>query len=196
MSFYRNAKKLTPLLKFLCNVHSEGAENMPAQGPVILCANHRSNIDPVLLGIVLDRSLFFMAKVSLFKVPILNKLIRALGAFPVNRGVGDRDAINKAISIVKNGDVLAMFPEGHRQKKDGEPQRFQSGAARIANQTEALILPAAIICKGRVGLFNRKLVKIGKPMTASELGFTDGGHENMRIVSENIRLVVKALLEG
>lgn len=195
MSFYDHARKLSRPIRLLFRIRFEGRENLPATGPVILCSNHRSNLDPVLLGAVLNRNLFFMAKAVLFKVPLLNILIRALGAFPVKRGAGDREAIRRAMEIVKHGDVLAMFPEGHRLKKGGELQRFQSGAVRIAGHTGAVILPAAIICKGRVSPFNRKLIRIGKPVTVEELGYADGGTENTRTACENLRGIVTALLE-
>lgn len=195
MSFYQGAKKLTPILRFIFNVRGVDTDNLPKEGPVILCSNHRSNFDPLMLGIVLPRSLFFMAKESLFRVPLLNSLIRALGAFPVTRGAHDTEAIRKAISIVERGDVLAMFPEGHRQKQNGEPKRFESGAVRVAAKTGAVIVPAAICYTKKVGPFSRKYIKIGKPITSDELGLADTGRENMKLASEKIRLVVKSLLE-
>ena len=196
MSFYTKAQIFSPQLRGLFRVRCEGGENMPAEGRLILCSNHRSNVDPVLLGASLGRPLFFMAKASLFKIPLFNKLIVTLGAFPVRRGAGDREAIRRAESIVTEGRVLAMFPEGHRLRKGGEPLRFQSGAARIAVRTGAKILPAAIICKGRVWPHKRKLIRVGKPLTVEELGYTDGSSENLRQMSENLRLIVSGLLKG
>lgn len=196
MSFYGFARThFSRPLRWMFRIRYEGSENMPVSGPVILCSNHRSDIDPVLLGVVLPRNLFFMAKASLFKIPLFSRLIRSLGAFPVRRGAGDREAIRRALEIVQNGDVLAMFPEGHRRKAGGELLRFQSGAARIAAQTGAVILPAAILCKGRVWPHKPKLIRIGKPLTPEQLGLDAGGAEAMRQASERIREAVTALME-
>lgn len=196
MSFYENAKKLSPIVKFIFNLRVEGAENLPSQGAVVLCCNHLANIDPVLLGSVIGRSLNFMAKAELFKVPLLKGLIKALGAFPVNRGAGDNAAINTAIAILERGDVLAMFPEGHRNKVGGEPKQFKKGAALVSFRTGAVVVPAAIVCKGKVRVFNRKLIRVGRPMTHEELGFTDGSPENLREVSAKIRRAVAELIQA
>lgn len=194
MSFFSQARKLSRFLRRLMNIRFEGRENLPAQGPVILCSNHRSNFDPVLLGTVLQRDLFFMAKASLFRVPLLNVLIRALGAFPVERGAGDFRAVGRAIDIVRSGHVLAMFPEGHRLKSGGEPQRFHSGAALIAARTGAPLVPAAVICRGRVRFFKRKLVRVGRPIPVSELGLADTSRESLRKASEKLRQAVIDLM--
>lgn len=195
MSFYGFARRcLSRPIRGMFRIRFEGSENMPAGGPVILCSNHRSDIDPVLLAAVLPRNMFFMAKASLFKIPLFNLLIRSLGAFPVRRGAGDREAIRRALDIVRRGDVLAMFPEGHRRKEGGEPLRFQSGAARIAAQTGAVILPAAILCEGRVWPHKPKFIRIGKPLAPEQLGL-GGGAEAMRQASERIREAVMALME-
>lgn len=195
MSFYQGAKRLTPVLAFIFNVRCEGTENMPESGPVILCSNHRSNVDPVIIGVVFRRSLFFMAKDSLFRIPLLGSLIKALGAFPVTRGAHDMEAIKKSMKILRGGNVLAMFPEGHRQKNYGKPKRFQSGVVRIAEKTNSVILPAAVICKRHVMPFNRKYIRVGKPVTLAELGVTDGGKENIARASERLREIVERLME-
>lgn len=167
---------------------------MPESGPVILCSNHRSNLDPVIIGAVIKRTMFFMAKDSLFRVPLLGPLIASLGAFPVTRGAHDTEAIRKSITILRRGDVLAMFPEGHRQKEPGPPKRFESGVVRIAQKTGALIVPAAVVCRRRVRPFNRKYVIVGSPVTVAQLGLTDGSRENLHEASENLRLTVEKLI--
>lgn len=194
MSLFSKAQKLSGLLRWLLRTRFEGRENLPVTGPVILCANHRSNFDPVLLGVVLRRDLFFMAKASLFRVPLLGGLIRALGAFPVERGVGDLRAVERAIDIVRGGNVLAMFPEGHRLREGTAPQRFRSGAALVALRTGAPVVPAAVLCKGKVRFFKPKTVRVGRPMTPAELGLGDGSRESLQRASEKIRAAVVALL--
>ena len=196
MSLYNNVKKLSSLLKFLFRLRCEGIENMPAQGPVILCCNHNANIDPVLLGAVLNRKLNFMAKYELFKIPLFRTFMKGLGAFPVHRGAGDKDAIKMSYKLLAEGSVLGMFPEGTRNRKGGLPMRFKSGAALFAFKTGAAIVPAAIICKGRMRFYKPMLIRIGKPLDAAALGLTDGSPENLRDVSERVRLAVASLIEG
>lgn len=195
MSLYDYALHIAFLVRGIYRIHPEGSENLPAQGPAIVCSNHRSNFDPVVLGAGLRRPLRFMAKIELFRVPLLRPLITALGAFPVNRGAHDREAISTAVRVLKEGGVLAMFPEGKRQKAEGELQRFQSGAARIALKTGAPVLPAAIVCKGKIRAFKRKTVRYGKLISVQELGLREGGHEELAAASEKIRQAVRALME-
>src|SRR5690625_70934 len=98
---------------FIC-VDIKGRENVPVRGPVILCSNHISNFDPPLVGSFLKRSIRFMAKEELFHNKILGTLLTTLGAFPVKRGAGDRQALRKGLNILKDGEMLCLFPEGTR----------------------------------------------------------------------------------
>jgi 1-acyl-sn-glycerol-3-phosphate acyltransferase len=151
MSFYNGARVVTsPLLRLIFCVKRTGMANQPSRGTVIVCSNHRSNYDPVILGASLRYDLRFMAKAELFKNPFLRFLITILGAFPINRGRGDTAAIDKASHILKSGGVLLMFPEGHRNKQGGTPLMFKSGAAMLAYRTHASVLPVAIVSKGDV----------------------------------------------
>lgn len=181
-------------IRLIFGIKRKGVENIPADGPVIICSNHLSNYDPVILGASLDRDLKFMAKAELFKNPLLRGIITAFGAFPVNRGKGDSEAVKRAIEIVKNGDALTMFPEGKRNKAGGEPARFKSGAVLFAYKTRAPILPVAIIVKGRVRPFKRIVVAIGKPITYDELNLKEGSMEELRSVSTILRDRVTALI--
>lgn len=195
MSFYKSAKIiLSPLIKLIFGVKTQGIENVPKDIPIIICSNHRSNYDPVILGVALPCELKYMAKAELFRVPFLSGLIKLLGAFPVKRGKNDTQAIKKAIELIKNGGVLAMFPEGHRQKQGDTLQRFHSGAALIAHKAHAAIIPVAIVTKGPVRPFKRNTVRIGKPLLYNELGFTDGGADNLRDVSSVLRSRVEVLI--
>lgn len=195
MRFYRVIWLIfNRFLRFILRVRAEGIENMPAEGPVILCCNHRSNYDPVMLGAVLTRPLCFMAKAELFKVPLLRGLIRLLGAFPVQRGRGDIDAIKTSLRVLKSGKVLAMFPEGHRLIEGGAPRKFKSGVAMFAYKTGAVILPAAIICEGEMKPFKKKKIVIGKPFLSKDIGLTEGTPEAFREASEELRARVTAMM--
>ena len=145
---------LLPFFKLLYLYRIKGKENLPKDGAYIVCSNHLSNADPVLLGLSQrKRQLNFMAKVELFKNPIASWVIRHLGAFPVTRGAGDGKAIGTAEEVVHGGNLLAIFIEGTRSKT-GEFLRPKSGAAIIAYQTNTPVIPVCITSK------NNKIKKI------------------------------------
>ncbi|MBX6395282.1 MAG: 1-acyl-sn-glycerol-3-phosphate acyltransferase, partial [Alicyclobacillaceae bacterium] len=102
-----------------------GREHVPEHGGVLLCANHRSNWDPVILGLSLRRPIRFMAKEELFRVPGLSFLIRQLGAFPVRRGTADRAALRRAVHLIRDeGQIVGLFPEGTRRRGKGPGHPF------------------------------------------------------------------------
>lgn len=195
MGFYKTAQKIVrPLSRVLFRLRGENVGLVPAEGPAVLCSNHKTNLDPLFLGIVIDRPLFFMAKEELFHVPVLAPLIKALGAFPVRRGKADAAAMRYALRLLDKGEVIAMFPEGTRQKHGNVPGRFKSGAARIAFEKKCPVVPAAVVRSGKGGIFRHKIVRVGKPIPYTQLGFTDGGVEDMRRAGELIRTRVIELL--
>ena len=120
-----------------------GRENIPAEGPVVIAANHLSLLDPPVLGAAATRKVHFMAKSELFKPAWFGALIRKLGAFPVRRGAMDRDAIKTGLTILKENKVLAVFSEGTRSKT-GELGRAGGGAFMMAVKCKAKIVPAYI----------------------------------------------------
>ncbi|HBQ87678.1 MAG TPA: 1-acyl-sn-glycerol-3-phosphate acyltransferase, partial [Syntrophomonas sp.] len=108
--FYRFVRDLVRFLFYFLGLKIEGVRNLPAQGPVIIAANHVSNWDPVLVGISFKRPVHFIAKAELFTNPVLGKLLTGLNAFPVKRGTPDRRAIRQALDILDMGEVLGIFP--------------------------------------------------------------------------------------
>jgi 1-acyl-sn-glycerol-3-phosphate acyltransferase len=172
--FYSLAAALSwPVLKGLYRLRAEGQENLPEEGGYVLAANHTSNLDPWPLGLPLwpKRFLRFMAKSELYWWP-LGRLITAGGGFPVRRGERDVDAMNKAVSLVREGHVVAMFPQGTRQRK-GLVKRHQpkshTGAARIALEAGVPLVPAAISGADRLSRFGPLRVRYGKPIPLEDL---------------------------
>ncbi|MDX6402209.1 MAG: 1-acyl-sn-glycerol-3-phosphate acyltransferase [Gaiellaceae bacterium] len=172
--FYSLAAALSwPVLKGLYRLRAEGQENLPEEGGYVLAANHTSNLDPWPLGLPLwpKRFLRFMAKSELYWWP-LGRLITAGGGFPVRRGERDVDAMNKAVSLVREGHVVAMFPQGTRQRK-GLVKRHQpkshTGAARIALEAGVPLVPAAISGADRLSRFGPLRVRYGKPIPLDDL---------------------------
>jgi len=160
-----------PVLNIVFRLRAHGRENVPAEGGLVLAANHWSNIDPWPLGLPLfpRRFLRFMAKSELFWFP-LGTIITAGGAFPVRRGLADDEAIAKAVDLCRVGHVVVMFPEGTRRSKGLRKQheaRWHSGAARIALEAGVPLVPAGISGTERLAKLEPIRVAYG---TALELG--------------------------
>ena len=141
---YRVVKfTLTYPVRFLCHMKVKGAENEPTpdQGTYLVIANHRTWADPIYLCCALKHQQpHFMAKKELFKIPLLNILIRALGAYPVNRGGADVSAIKHTIEMLKGGAAVGMFPQGHRYNGvDPRTTTVKTGAAMIAQKDDAKV---------------------------------------------------------
>ncbi len=121
----------------------EGLENVPVQGGCILACNHLSNWDVFAMQLALPRTIFFMGKAELFRVAPLGAVLRDFGAFPVYRGEKDAWALMHARRVLDAGQVLGMFPEGHRSKGRGLLPA-KTGTARLALESNCAILPMAI----------------------------------------------------
>jgi 1-acyl-sn-glycerol-3-phosphate acyltransferase len=121
-----------------------GREHVPATGPVILAANHRSFLDPFLIGLVTRRPIAYVAKQELFAHPVAGRLLGALGAFPVARGTADREMVETARTILARGGCVLVFPEGTRTRPGplGRPRR---GVGRLALESGAPVVPVATI---------------------------------------------------
>jgi 1-acyl-sn-glycerol-3-phosphate acyltransferase len=120
-----------------------GRENVPARGAAILVSNHLNNADPCIIPAALNRRMITMAKKEMFRWPVINLLFRFIGAFPVDRESADLSAIREAQSVIHDGILLVMFPEGSRSK-DCQLHRGFPGTALIAYRTGAPIVPIAI----------------------------------------------------
>ncbi|WLR56530.1 lysophospholipid acyltransferase family protein [Mesobacillus subterraneus] len=162
MTFYSFARSLVnSILKPIYRIEVIGRENMPSDGGVLLCANHIDNLDPPVVGITAPRPVHFMAKEELFSVPLLGKIVPHLNAFPVKRGMSDREALRKGLGILKDGKVLGLFPEGTRSKT-GEMGKGLAGAGFFALRSDAHVVPCAII--GPYKAFKKLKVVYGKPI--------------------------------
>lgn len=178
----------------LCRWKVSGRDNLPDTGPVVIVCNHISNWDPVAVGVAVKRQVLFMAKEELFKIPVFGTCLRMVGAFPVKRGLNDRAAIKRAMEVLKGGNVLGVFPEGHRSKS-GKLEEFSEGAVHLAARFNAPILPVGVIGTPRIfykGWFHSFRVNIGQPVsTKNEAGLetVDFYRElNQRIRQEVARL--------
>lgn len=136
---------LTAALFLPFGVRAEGAEHIPAEGPVIIAGSHTSGLDPLVLAQVVPsgRYIQYMAKKELFKNPVLAWLIRSFGTFPVDREGNDVGAIRSALRILQAGGTLGIFPQGTRGGHDLQP-----GTALIALRSKAPVVPTSIGKRG------------------------------------------------
>ncbi len=148
-----------------------GVENLPAEGPLVLAANHLTNFDVFPIQLCLPRPLFFMAKAELHKNPIVDALLRRMGVFPVNRGAHDEWALNHARKVLDHHLVLTIFPEGTRSKGRGL-RPAKTGAARFSIYADCPIVPVAV--SGTEKMFEQfpkrtpVTVQIGEPIYLEE----------------------------
>ncbi len=160
---------LQPLLMLLFRLQRIGREHIPSEGGAILAPNHRSFLDPWVVGICLRRPIYFVAKRELFEKRWMGWFLNGLGAFPIRRGESDEEAMETARILVERGEAVMIFPEGTRIRRGslGEPKR---GVGRLALETGAPVVPIAVLGTERIrrGLLIRPYkvrVRCGRPLT-------------------------------
>ena len=159
-----------PIYKFVFKGHLIGRENIPQQDSFIMVSNHGSLLDPPLLGHALGRNISFMAKAELFRIPFLGFIIKACGAYPVKRGIADKNTIKIACKKLSNDNCIGIFIDGTRQK-NGRVNKPKQGAALLSFKNQKLLLPVAIVnsqsrvkFKFFIPLFSKIVIKVGKPV--------------------------------
>ena len=151
--------------KILYRVKVLGKENIPKDGAVIYCGNHRNYVDPQLIVVTAKRHVRFMAKEDLRKNPFFATLGRVFDAIYVKRDSKDITAIKEALKTLKKEEAIALFPEGTRNGLE-KGEEVKEGAAFLAVRTGAKVLPVGI--SGGDKLFKKTIVKYGKPLDFSE----------------------------
>lgn len=174
----------------------EGMEKLPKSG-VLLCPNHSSNWDPVLIGTKLpvNYRLHVMAKEELFRNPVLGWIIRKLGAFPVSRGNNDINTVRASMQAIKDGDNLLIFPEGTVVRNgvgyvDGLPAHAKAGVAMIGVRTGATLIP--VFMDGEKKLFHRTRIIFGDPYEPHYTG-RRGTSEEMQKIADDVLAAAYAL---
>jgi len=159
-----------PIYKFVFKGHLIGRDNIPQKDSFIMVSNHGSLLDPPFLGHALGRNISFMAKAELFKIPFLGFIIKACGAYPVKRGIADKNTIKTACKKLSNDNSIGIFIDGTRQK-NGRVNKPKKGAALLAFKNQKLLLPVAIINSHRlirfklcIPFFSKIVIRVGKPV--------------------------------
>ena len=178
-----------PIYKFIFKGYLIGKENIPQKGSFILVSNHGSLLDPPLLGHALGRNISFMAKAELFKIPVLGFIIKACGAYPVKRGIADKNTIKTACEKLSNANSIGIFIDGTRQK-NGRVNKPKQGAALLAFKNQKLLLPVAIVNSHRlirfrffIPFFTPIVIKVGEPVQPPK----SSSKEDLNLVTNNLK---------
>ena len=185
-----------PIYKFVFKGHLKGGENIPQKGSFIMVSNHGSLLDPPLLGHALGRNISFMAKAELFKVPFLGFIIKACGAYPVKRGIADKNTIKTACKKLSDNKCIGIFIDGTRQK-DGRVNKPKQGAALLAFKNQKLLLPVAIVNSHRlirfkfgIPFFSKIVIKVGKPVQPPQSASRDDLNALTMNLQDNINNLI------
>lgn len=180
------------IYKIMYRMEAVGVEHVPKSGGVLLCANHISLLDPPTIGIFLKRKVHFMAKKELFDIVGFSWLIKQLGAFPVKRGGVSKESIKMSLTLLREGHVMGIFPEGTRLK-DGQSAIGKKGAATFALRSGAAVVPVAII--GHYKAFKKMKVVYGAPLDLSAY-VDDKSTEAAEHVTEMIMTRIRELKDS
>jgi 1-acyl-sn-glycerol-3-phosphate acyltransferase len=179
---------LVPFFLLYFRLEGIGREHLPRSGPLLLAANHRSFLDPFVIGAIARRPVYYVAKRELFESRWQAWILNALGAFPIDRGAGDHDAMATAREIINRGDCVVIFPEGTRVRP-GPLGEARSGIGRLALETGARVVPIAVIGTEDVRrgwrIRPRKVrIRCGRPLRFPHL--SEPTHSSARAVTTRV----------
>lgn len=186
--FYRIVYRLVaPIIRLLFPHRVVGLENLP-EGGALLCANHASGWDPIIIALSLPRNsrLTVMAKDQLFRIPVLGFLLRKLGIFPVKRGGNDLTAIKTAMKVLTGGNRLLVFPEGTRVEEQGEVEA-KGGVTMMATRTGVPMVP--VYCGGKHKFLRKTTIVFGDPYVPVIAGRRPTPDENRAIAAEILKRI-------
>lgn len=166
-------------IRLIFRIHVRGMKNEPkkSEGPYLVCSNHQSVVDPIVICAATRRQQpHFMAKAELFRVPVMGHIVRWLGAYPVARGKNDVGAVKKTVHMLENGVSVGMFPQGTRCP-EREPREcpIKFGAGLIAAHAKVQVLPVYIGMKNHKWKFFRRITAVvGKPIPFEDFHYEEG----------------------
>ena len=181
--------------KLLFNIKYEGVENIPNCGSIIIAGNHQAWFDPILIAIKVKYISSYMAKAELFRIPILNLMIKLVHGFPTRRKSTDVSSISHAEEYIRKGYNLTIFPEGTRSK-DGTIGKAKSGVALVACRCGVPVYPVGISFKRRLHFRSTITVRFGKPLSPEELRITSMSKTELRAAGERIMSTISELVDN
>ncbi|EOD01640.1 lysophospholipid acyltransferase family protein [Caldisalinibacter kiritimatiensis] len=191
MSFYSFAKGLMFfLLKLLYKIEVNGIENIPNKGKGIICSNHISLLDPIVVAIATPRKINFMAKKELFNNSLLRFLLNKLGAFPVDRKGTSLSAVKSSLKVLKQDSLLGIFPEGTRVRIENI-ENAKPGISMISIKSKSPIIPIYIQTNYRI--FSKITVHIGHPIEFSDYYREKLTTEDYKNLSKNVMKEIYSL---
>lgn len=175
-------------LRAIFRIHVIDGDNMLREQGCLLCANHTSMLDVLILSAGLDCQIRYMAKKELFSIPLLKQLITALGAYPVNRGGADVSSIKRTIALLGDGHPVGIFPQGTRHPgADPSATPIKNGIGMIAWHAKTPVVPLYIQTKGnRVRFFQKTELIVGRPISFEDLGMTGSGTAQYNAAAERV----------
>ncbi|MHB8106790.1 MAG: lysophospholipid acyltransferase family protein [Candidatus Cryosericum sp.] len=188
------------LFKTFFRLQVIGLENVPRHGPVLVCGNHCSYLDPMLASLALPRKVYSLSAKEFYQQPLLRPFIRRLGAVRIDReSLADKGALQTVLAIMDHGGLCMIYPEGHRSP-DGRLQKPHNGAAFLAVKSGAPVVPMAVIgsyeCwprQRRIPRIGRITVRIGKPVTYHLPPESESRKENLTAISVDIMDRIRTL---
>ena len=185
-------------IKALFRIKAFGENNIPSDRGVLVCANHTSFSDVIVMSASTDVQVRYMAKKELFSVPVLGALVKALGAYPVDRKGGDVAALRKTVEMLNEGNAIGIFPQGTRCRYvNPRETQVQHGVGLIAYRAKCDVVPVFIKTKNNhTHFFGKTEVHFGEPIPYESLGFENGGKEEYKNAAEIIFDRVCSIGEG
>jgi len=186
------------LFAALGGLRVENADRVPRRGGVMIAPNHVSFADPPVVAVCVKRYAWFLATDEMFEIPVLGTLAKIMRAFPIRQDSPDRTALRRTINLLKQGEAVVVFPEGH-VSKDGRMQPIQAGTILLAMQTGVPIVPVGVIATDRMmpphqwklrHAGTRIIVRFGEPISVDEL---TGGLSGRAALDHGVDVLARAI---
>ena len=185
---------VTPFYRLFFRFRVTGRENIPREGGVILCANHISNHDPLVLGIASPRNLAFLAKKELYRFKIFHPILKGLKIIPVDRDKPGMDSLKKVIKVLKDDEAVGIFMQGRRRRKNmSEPDTgdYKAGVALFAIKGQAPVVP--IFIQSRYLPFSKVIINIGQPISFEEYWGKKVRTEELNTIAQKVMEAIEEL---
>lgn len=185
------------LAHLICRYTVREREHVPTTGAVLIVSNHLSWFDPLLLGVIVRRRVWFFMKAEIFRWPLAGWLCRMTGQIPVRRGASDREALEQALTYLRNGRALVIFPEGTVARQE-QMIAARGGAAMLALRANVVIQPVALVGTRRIlrtwrSWFPKVTVRFGEPYTPA-LPEDMSRKQGLEIVTQDVMQRIATML--